>query len=198
MAFFGMFKPRPSLTAHGETAVLEHSPSSPVAALGRPRPLPLIAPTKVPDGYEELAASLDYCPGALLRKRVRAFLFEQQIPVYERSDVTKYMTALAKKQSTTFIWRPMRQKDKDIWGSWGWGTAGEHDSYRGKTDVYGEIIPARILQDVQIISREFGDKVTFFVSDIGHPDPFIMVGAPLRDFSGIVFGCWDEPGFGVL
>ena len=62
---------------------------------------------------------------------------------------------------------------------------------------YDKLVPGHILNDVKTIEQRFAGRVHFFVSDYGVPvpDPFIMVTA--YTMKRVVFGAWDEPGFGV-
>jgi hypothetical protein len=62
--------------------------------------------------------------------------------------------------------------------------------------VYQKKIPIEHLRHMQSLSDAFPD-LSFFASELDvDPDPFIMC----TTFQGwrIVFGVWDEPGFGAL
>lgn len=62
---------------------------------------------------------------------------------------------------------------------------------------YRHAIPLTILKHAAKIKQHFGDQVDFYASDYAviDPDPFIMV--KRGNAPHIVFGVWDEPGWGV-
>jgi hypothetical protein len=169
-----------------------------------PRPKPVArAATPMPSAYEQLAAELDFLPDELLNQQIGNFLVEQQIPIYNYKAVCKYMTAIAVSNGANFFWRPLRRKDKEIFGGWHWGRGQKHGYYQSIDSVcrpYDKLVPAHILNDVKIIQDRFGPQVAFFVSDYkaSSPDPFILVTAPRIEVDLWVFGAWDEPGFGVI
>ena len=70
--------------------------------------------------------------------------------------------------------------------------------------VNDKLIPLHALEKLKLIENEFGNQVSFYVSDYTSdvPDPFIMVvpknintNVDVKDYI-IIFDMWDEPGFG--
>jgi hypothetical protein len=173
------------------------------------KPLALVPHTKAIQlgTYESLAGELGFMPAQLLEEQIMRFLAEEGIPVYNFTEVDKYLTYMARREDSVWIWRPLRERDKPQ--GWQWNGHDEnwsrenswrgHDSYRPEWPYrpYDKAVPIRILRDVKKIQDRFRDSVLFFVSDyaVPNPDPFIMVTA--LDVHRIVFGVWDEPSFGV-
>jgi hypothetical protein len=168
-----------------------------------------VASTSLPEQYQDLSAELGLCPGDMLTLQIKNFMIEQQIPMYDYSSVVDYMRRVAAKERKKFFWRPLRKKDKDVWGTWEWNVSqsGEwnvrqSDDYyrRFECSVYDKMVPLHILQDVKLLDKKFDGKVGFFVTDyaVPRPDPFILVSAPQESAERIIFGAWDEPGFGVI
>lgn len=174
-----------------------------VVSPAKPRPR-LVEVGAEPLGvYEELAEDLDFCPAQLLEEQLKRFLGESNIPIYDYGEVDQYMAVLAEEQKMAWIWRPLRKCDRPNTGWNGRETQGttEYDGHGSYHDLkryrpYDKAVPAHILRHVKKIQDKFGDNVKFFVSDyaVPNPDPFIMVTA--EDVEKIVFGVWDEPGFG--
>lgn len=159
--------------------------------------------TSIPAGYLELASKLGFEPGQLLDIRMQNFLVEQQIPIYPEDAVEAFMIGVAEKEGANFFWRPLRKKDETNFKGWGWKRGQKHGYYQPDDSVcspYDKLVPAHILGDVAAIEIEFGDAVCFFVSDYeaDSPDPFILVASPSKQVSRYIFGCWDEPDFGVI
>ena len=180
----------------------EETPRQRVTVPDRPKPLSL-APSVIPDEYVALATWLGFAPGKLLDQQIRNFLIEQQIPIYNYNAVCSYMTQIAVAAGANFFWRPLRKRDADIYGNWGWARGKDHGYYQRGDSVcspYDKLVPSHILGDVKVIQEKFGDQVAFFISDYkaDSPDPFILVTAPSETVSLRVFGAWDEPGFGVI
>lgn len=155
--------------------------------------------------YEALAKELNFLPAQLLEEQLLRFLAEKQIQIYSYAEVDAYLAAIAEKDGKFWMWRPLREKDKPnyIWN--GRVTEKHSDQYRGHGSYrdewnyrpYNKAVPIHILRRVKDIQDRFGDQVKFFVSDyaVPDPDPFIMVTA--LDVKNIIFGVWDEPGFGI-
>jgi len=180
----------------------------PVVQLPPARPTPrLVAVGGVPLGaYEDLAKELGFLPAQLLEEQLRRFLAEKEVQIYSYAEVDAYLAALAEKEGKAWIWRPLREKDKPDFGYRGRANPEKgidqyrgHGSYRDEWNYrpYNKAVPIHILRHVKNIQDKFGDQVKFFVSDyaVPDPDPFIMMTA--LDVSQIIFGVWDEPGFGV-
>jgi len=143
------------------------------------------------DEYEKLADEVGFLPAELLHKQILQFLRDEKMPVYNYQEVMAYLKKAAEHvvregYTTAVVWRPLRKRDS-------WGQYQEDFDDR----VYDRLVPADVLRDMQTIETRFKDKVRFFVSDYKAvtPDPFILVSD--WQMKHIVFGIWDEPGFGV-
>lgn len=172
----------------------------------KPAPM-MLSPGAAPLGaYEQLANELGFKPAQLIEEQLKRFMAEEHIPTYNYADVDVYMAAMAEAQDMGWIWRPLREKDKPAGWEWSgratkkiesewWGHGSYHDKWAYRP--YDKAVPIHILRQVKKIQDCFGDQVLFFVSDyaVPDPDPFIMVTA--LDVEKIVFGVWDEPGFGT-
>lgn len=166
----------------------------------KPIPVPLTHGVNPLGTYEELAKELGFFPAQLFDEQLLRFLNKENMPIYDYEKVDAYMTALARVAEKNWGWRPLREKDKPK--DWGW--SGRLESIKDKYFSYGgyyaacydKAVPIRILRQVKKIQGEFGDRAFFFVSDysVPVPDPFIMVTTEFAQ--RIVFGVWDEPGFG--
>jgi hypothetical protein len=173
-------------------------PKRPTPRTDRPEAIPNFA------AYLKLAGELDIAPlktGRVLQRAVADFLWENDIDMYAYNDVVSYMSAMAKKEKAIFCWRPLREADVPsggMYGSWGWGNEKKHDFYWSKVwdcRPYDQAVPYDVLRNVKLLNDKFPGKLHFFVTDNAGLDPFIM--ATARDMGRIVFGMWDEPGFGT-
>ncbi|MBI4709229.1 MAG: hypothetical protein HY764_03445 [Candidatus Portnoybacteria bacterium] len=181
----------------GETQRAVLSLVRPIASLPKTENAPL-------DDYEALAGELGFRPAQLLKEQVLRFLAEQGIPIFDYGEVDRYLTNTVKQTEENWIWRPLREQDKLEHGWSGHCPEGTiltrgHGSYHNEWGYrpYDKAVPLPILKQVKTIQDRLGDQVSFFVSDYAavNPDPFIMLTAV--DLGIIVFGVWDEPGFGV-
>ncbi len=185
----------------------EETPASVFTPPEKPVPMPANHGTEPLGTYETLADELGFQPAQLLQEQLLRFMNDERIPTYDYVKVDAYMAALAEEQDKGWIWRPLREQDKP--GGWSWEgrdtkALGEtygrgHGSYKDEWNYrpYDKAVPIRILRQVKKIQDKFSHKVLFFVSDyaVPDPDPFIMVTA--LDVQKIVFGVWNEPGFGT-
>lgn len=178
--------------------------SSTVSFPEKPAPTILEPRVNALGTYEELAKKLDFFPAQLFDEQLLRFLSEENIPIFDYDKVDAYLAALAEAQGKVWVWRPLRKKDKPVDWSWSgrlvrkkdetrWHGA-YHDSWSYRP--YDKAVPIYILRQVKKIQEKFCDHALFFVSDyaVPNPDPFIMV--TVQDGQKIVFGVWDEPGFG--
>ena len=203
-----------------------HPHSYVTKTVGKTVPLPKAKVIDVPEtadsdfvrGYEQLAAELNFLPPQLLENQLVRFLAENHIGTYDYDEVDRYMTALAEKDGLVWIWRPLRRQDKPQHYQWyGQSPSSEfntprdpgnpfyndkhgHGSYCDEPEYHAptsHLIPIHILRNVKKIQDRFGTNVQFFVTDYAtpKPDPFIMVTA--YQVPRIIFGVWDEPGFGA-
>ena len=144
------------------------------------------------EAYEKIADEVDFLPAELLHKQILQFLRDEKMPVYDYRVVMTYLKRQLERTAPDdgnlykVLWLPLRKKDR--WGGYNKGF---------EETAYTKLVPAHVLRDVQRVETRFKDKVKFFVSDFKVPnsDPFIMVAAVNVFY--VVFGVWDEPGFGL-
>ena len=194
-----MFSRRSAAIEQPQPALVRPEPQTPEHAV-------------VPIGsYEELAGELGFMPAQLLQEQLLRFLAEQNIPVFDFDRVFDFMTALTKRMAKeqneddlAWFWRPLRKADKtghrwDGGGDRGYVTwkYGFYNDNSNNCRPYHRLVPIHILRHARTIEDRFGEQLKFFVSDIAvvDPDPFIMAWAV--DMPPVVFGVWDEPGFGL-
>ena len=174
--------------------------------LEKPRPLDLeneINNEEI-DHYEKLASKIGYQPDKteLQFQRLKTFLAEQGIPVYDEDQVFDWMTDQAKKNRKRWVWRPLRERDvrrdcryhlvKSVQMTVDWDTftAGQIEK-----EPYYKIIPLSVLETAAKVAEGF-PEACFFVSDLvslPKPDPFLAVTLPNCPF--LVIDFWNEPGF---
>ncbi len=153
--------------------------------------------------YEQMAASIRFLPAQLLQANLLAFFSENNISLFDNNEVDKYLKKKCPR-GKSWIWRPLRNEDKPA----GWVIGGReyhgsvlvsHGCYRDEWEYrpYDKGVPLHILSQVKQMQDQFGSQILFFVSDyaVSKPDPFIMVTA--LDVDILIFGMWDEPGFGI-
>lgn len=186
-----------------------------VAALERPEPI-TVALDPLPDlsEYEEIAKVLGFEPPEIrkqkteiARRELIEFILDKGYPIYANDVVHKYMSALAEKDDCVFVWARLRGESTQemewrfrndaLW----MGIDRLQNTVRTRehgqlTNGYHRPVPIEMLKRAAEIKKKF-DAAEFYVSDyaVVVPDPFIMV--KLRDCEHIVFGVWDEPGFGI-
>lgn len=204
-------------------AVTETSDLEQVSAITFPRsqvPQKPVEP-RIQTTYEEIARRLGFLPTELVRDQLLAFFAEEEIALYNYSQVVEWLSEKKKDISVgTWCWRPLRGKDiinNFHWGTrswtgkvWRW-TDGYYHAEHGFCRPYERLVPMHALEKVTKIEEKFGEQVKFFVSDFAvdyacvpnaKGDPFVMVRPAMSD-SGtpgeyqLIFDAWDEPGFGA-
>lgn len=164
------------------------------------RPKPRLVVCNYPlDEYSEVADKIGFHPGELLQRQVLQFLADEKMPVYDYDKVMAYLKVdldkVNERRSSyeyfNIAWAPLRDRDR---------FSGNPDNFSGS--LYSRLIPVTVLKDVRRVEKKFeyidGDnRLRFFASDYTtlNPDPFVMVTSWGMD--RIVFGVWDEPGFGL-
>lgn len=181
----------------------------------KPRELPKVAvDLDLFAEYKEIAASLGFVTPDFARMEIESFCTDHNIPLYNLDDVNHYMDRIIgverknKGQSKLiWYWRGLSKQDKSF--------IAETDQYKGLGERgysyrlpeikdlsgYDKSIPLHVLKRAKVINDHFNKPgqprvVNFTVSDYAlvKPDPFIM-----GEYKGhkFVFGCWDEPTFGI-
>lgn len=166
----------------------------------KPAPLRLVK-GQVPGEYERLAARLDFAPSALTEARIVEFMCDANIPRYDTDAVQAYMDRLAIAAGTNWCWKRLSAGQACPQGSDGYRLSWRIQ-YFGWTDPKGELyqrpVPVEMLRRADLLATRF-PRLGFFVADYTdtQPDPFIMCWTRgMGDRDRIVFGVWDEPGFG--
>lgn len=195
---------------------------APVAVLERPGPIAVtLEPLPDLSEYEEVARVLGFEPPeiraqktAAVRRELIEFILDRGYPIYANDAVHKYMAALAEKDDRVFVWVRLRGESaserarrEERWMRESMIDAnalirgGMQNTVRERrhgqlTNGYHRPVPLEMLKRAAEIKKKF-DAAEFYVSDyaVVVPDPFIMV--KLHDCDHVVFGVWDEPGFGV-
>ncbi len=196
----------------GNANLLEEVTKRTEETLTIPIPQLVVTEDKNLDEYEKLAKELNFYPAKLLEEKLLHFFANQEIKIFAYNQVFSYLKQKAEKEDKSWIWRPLRERDKP--NGWMFGDANfynftdkngkkrreklfNHGCYRPEWDYrpYDKPVPMRILQEVKKIEREFSEKLLFFVSDYAtaRPDPFIMVTA--LDINRFIFDVWDEPDY---
>ena len=178
-----------------------------VAVLEKPKPMRIdLMPLSDLSEYEAVAKELGFDPPQLVqrkleiaRREVIEFLLDHGMPIYNNKSVHDYMSKLAEKEGKFFAWVRLGEQHEDAIWTGVRGTplisVARHGEFASGT--YQHPVPLEMLKRAAEIKKRFGDEVEFFISDyaVVDPDPFIMV--KRGGCSGIVFGVWNEPGFGV-
>jgi hypothetical protein len=141
--------------------------------------------------YREVAKQVGIsADDALDIEALRHFLDRHDLPIFNRSEVSKYMDSIAAKTNPTgygWEWRPVRAKDTMAGISFGEkSTLSEHtdrdvakgtsfthtqrfpasDYYSDKTPPYARVMPLHALKKIALIEKGFApDKVRFLVTD---------------------------------
>jgi hypothetical protein len=174
--------------------LLVEPPALPV----RPLPVEIRAETYALGEYEALCVELGVHPAKLLETKLLQFMAKAGMQTYPLDQVGTYLSKLAPR-GEVWYWAALRTQD-GMFANRPEGYGPDKSGDRVKW-VYGHPVPLAELRKVKTINDEFNSgerpQVGFFVSDyaVPNPDPFIMVVG--RGFSPIVFGVWDEPGFGL-
>lgn len=141
-----------------------------------------------------MADAIGFKSSALLEERLKAFLVENGICVYPTERVVQYLDSKFGKGrfKSTWCWRPLREKDRDI-------NLFLHRHKRGNGCInntagwYGRQVPLPVLLTVEKIHKAF-PEVCFYVSDSAKPaDPFLMVTA--IGVGSFIIERWNEPSF---
>lgn len=190
-----------------QTVAIQPPPTPPGPA--RPAPLRLVRDDEtILTEYEQIADGLNFHPSELFERRVRNFLIEEDIPIYAYRDVFDYMARLCRKVQKGWEWAPLEHDhltamaliSSDLTTGQRFDTDADPNKLRGggfRVTAYSRLVPVEHLKNAKRIRDKFGGKVQFYVSDfaVPNPDPFICVHW-LGLAEPIVFGVWDEPGFG--
>lgn len=149
--------------------------------------------------YLVTAKEIGFHPPDLVRLQLLDVLREADIAVYGNTEVYAYLDRLAVSSKQNWDWYPLRETDEPSPRVEGHkapsplrGTCGDFMEVR-----YTRLVPAAELKKVALIEKKLpGHLLRFFVSDykVKEPDPFIC--AWMSGMTPVVFGVWDEPGFG--
>lgn len=179
--------------------------------LEKPEPI-AVTLDPLPDisAYEAVAAVLNFRPPEIeahkrevARRELIEFILDKGYPIYSNKQVHDFMAKLAETDKKVFCWARLRQpsaaeREQYVrWASQGYFHSVRTAEHGQLVDSpYGKRVPLDMLKRAAEIKGRFGAEVEFYVSDyaVVDPDPFIMV--KRGDCEHIVFGVWDEPGWG--
>jgi hypothetical protein len=139
------------------------------------------------------------------RREVVEFLLDKGYPIYSNKAVHDFMAKLAEKEKKVFCWARLRGKatpaESERMREFMQNFYVDHSVSREEHGLivpspYRKRVPLEMLKRAAAIKEKFGKEVEFYVSDyaVVDPDPFIMV--KRGNCEHIVFGVWDEPGWG--
>lgn len=167
----------------------------------RPLPVEIRAETYSLDEYEAICCELSVKSAKLLEAKVLQFMAGAGMQTYPLDQVSAYLRKLASVGSYYWCWSPLREQDVQFVGYYH-SHSHVNPSFHGDrvSQLYSHAVPLAELRKVKLINEKFNAgevRVGFFVSDyrVPNPDPFIMLVGD--GFGPIVFGVWDEPGFGI-
>lgn len=109
------------------------------------------------------------------------YMLDNGVPMYDDKQVGAFMQSLCDEQN--------KHRDARL-GRIYWQYV--------PLNAYKHAIPQHILERAAKLKRHFKDRVvSFSVTDykVSNPDPFIAVS--LDHCPAVIFGAWDEPGFGL-
>lgn len=204
-------------TASNAVITIPAATKASVLVLEKPKPFipvkPVLEDLSQYEEYERLAEEIGYTSNELSKaKRTRILAEEEQLvqeffldnglPMYNGREVATFMDKLVANlpenvnmTESDKEWRRNRG-GKALAVEWQWCDFVPQDSYQRWIPAYTKTIPIAILRRASVIKKQF-PTVTFQVTDYvaTNPDPFIKA---QFSFGSIIFGVWDEPGFGNL
>lgn len=124
--------------------------------------------------------------------RMVTLLRKLNMPIYNNNEVDSYMRRITPRRKQ-YYWSLLLGSFAH---SWLYEKQDKPGHYAPQ--VYRRPVPHHILQRVKTI-RDHMPQATFFVTDyaVVNPDPFVCVrDRDNTDAPHVVFGVWDEPGFG--
>jgi len=142
--------------------------------------------------YARVCAEIGYTCGDLIREKLKAFLHDEGIHIYNHKQVVAY---LDEQLGNDWEWRGLRQADVDELGASGnWHTTGEPRHVNFAVRPYRGAIPLPVLLTIQKIQKAV-PEVFFYISSPKNNDgaPFLMV--TTRSMGQYVIERWDEPSF---
>lgn len=177
--------------------------------------------------YEALCSELGIAPTAIVANRVLHTFQSKRIPRYDAAEVSAYMASITPK-GLHWGWQRLGtikskaerdmaaviERQNAIWQSargvgivMGSGSAvfGIDDDFtrhmNGGTinGKYKKLVPMHILKRMKVVKELFSDEdPKFYVTDYAVPDPDPFIKVRLACGEEVIFGVWDEPGFGDL
>ena len=143
------------------------------------------------EAYEKLCEELGLRPTAIAANRVIRQFQSVRIPRYDPDEVSAYMTSIT-----------------PVGMHWCWQGLGHSDDSRSSyanvdgctiSGLYEKLVPIHILKRMKVVRELFKrEKPKFYVTDYAVPDPDPFISVVFPDGQSVIFGVWDEPGFGDL
>jgi hypothetical protein len=159
--------------------------------------VPLEQAKLAPVAYLKLAKSIQLESPSTDEAEVLQTIYDHHFRVYDFDKVDNYLYRQALKQGTRmrWVWKPMRDVDLRQLQNQGQPPSASGIVY---SKLYGQRIPARVLEDAKCVLDDVKDAV-FLVSDyeVVKPDPFLAITTPklLAEGKLWIVDRWDEPGF---
>lgn len=195
-----------------ELALTQNKPSVPVQSV----PVQIDIDTEMKEeerkAYIQVCREIGFCPAAIIKDKILAFLVENHLKVYPYDKVKKYLDWQFNKKKNphsgrdhTWSWCPLRETDR---GKSDLTCQVENHVFPNPFNDNGEFefnrtyhaaVPFAVLDLVKQLDKSV-PGLLFFVSDavrLEHrqSDPFMAVTTPgLAEM--IVIAVWDEPNFG--
>ena len=213
----GLFLDR-SFIEGGITAVMERPHEFLPEKVKQATPI-AVADIELPDtaAYEALCAELDISPQAIVGNRVVRAFQSKRIPRYDAAEVSAYMTSITpaglhwgwqRLGKSGSVESPYQNQEYFIDQRGVAHTSaifrvdsGMFANYDGVTigGEYKKLVPMHILKRMKAVKEMFADEnPRFFVTDYAVPDPDPFIKVCLDCGEEVIFGVWDEPGFGDL
>lgn len=182
--------------------------SVPIVLVKPSRTAPVLTPLDDLSDYEEVANTLGYMPAELedrhrtIRHRILvSFCLDHGFPIYDNTEVHKYMTGLAQKVDKIFYWARLDKPSDPMSAHVSRRLYQISNHGELSTKQYRHAVPLDILKRAASVKKHFGDEIQIYVSDYAVPDPDPFVMAVLEGCGHnqhVVFGMWDEPGFKAI
>lgn len=142
--------------------------------------------------YGRVCAEVGFECGDLIRERLKAFLHDENIHVYDNKQVVEY---LDQELGSDWEWRGLRQADVNELGATGkWHTTGGPREVMFANRPYRGAIPLPVLLTIQKVQKAVPEVCFYISSPKGNDgDPFLML--TTRYMGPYVIERWDEPSF---
>ncbi|RDJ34960.1 MAG: hypothetical protein DWQ19_08995 [Crenarchaeota archaeon] len=141
--------------------------------------------------YKEICYSITYNPFPLYLEKLKLFLKEKNIGVYDQYEIMQYQNKVFHREN--FGWFPLKKGDETCKTSKYWSEKPEEYKWCGTqweilNSLYSQPIPLNILQTVKFILNEF-PSANFLISNTFN-DVYLAVGFTRTNV--LIVDCWDN------